>query len=471
MSGVLMSRRLRKGAQVAYRSARLKDEKPDMIATLLEGPCRDIAQAKTKLDEKLGPLTPSKIDDLTQGLFGRRVWKDYDSVMREHEAAIEQLLRVLFSIDRAQGNTIFGERAKILDACGGTGTVEQIVSRIVGQFRFDRMDSTIVDFSKFMTDSARSKLRGKVRTVEHNMLTDEAIPVHDGFDVAILSQALPFLFDRSEKIKSADPEHVRNANAHKVVRMRVLQKLVDKLHNDGHLIIIDETPMKYSLHGNKPAEILRQLIFEITTDLVNKGEVEEIVRGLNTGGGIELQFAADVTVPIDGKHDMYVMVFRKKANIEVAVVRNDSRYETARSEARRKVVEIYRRIDADITGGKIHFPAIGDIVEISDLNAVAGYRGNGSVALVDVIHRINNGNRVKMLEGLVEQIPTGKALIIVDEFPTARGEEFPGALSTSQFRGLMSTRFGNQMVQVGAVANPISSEVENIMIGYEFRKI
>jgi len=450
--------------------------------------CRTISDEERALSRLLS--SQGTADNLRH-LFSQEIWGDYDETMDLHVQRIQTLLWELADLDKSGFWTperrIFKKGARIADIGGGSGSIEEALINILRPEDPD-LRFKIFDLSENMLSKARAKLatigaRFEAEFIAHDILEHgkPMLPLESGTqDIVLMSQALPFMFDRDAAKKESERGIYYLGAPHMVRRLEVVEEQIRTLKDGGHLIIIDEDPMLFTIATETPEQILRSRIFSASTRMV---QLNQFLNGVMKNAAEKVRFVCQLDIPIDGHHRMYLMVYRKQARREALLPPRNGRNgrfpaeerHALRSNAADRLLDAMKKVNwwpmddrepaiavrgHTIRDGRVYDSRVGGIME-------GQY---DTVVLVEQLFRLQNGNRIAMIENAMNHVREGGSLVIIEDFEKERERQYPYPVQNSLFRETIMPRFGSNLSLVGALSAPVHEEVANAMIAYHYVK-
>lgn len=422
---------------------------------------------------------------LTRMLF--RIWsKDgmYDKHMSKtgHEIAIDHLLGQLVALDRL--NQAYGahERVigpRILELAGGTGTVIKLLSANLEEGELRRLNITLNDVSSDMKNVARMKLGQLPCKMTYSGYDIRRLALPEGsVDTAILAQVLHLLTDPNALKMELDPDYLMTVGkSHIQAKIDVVRRAFDVLSWNGYFILIDEWPAVLSESSNNPVERMVENLFRKTFRPVGRRDLRDsIMKNIPFA-----RFVAELKIPIDAHHAMYLHLYRKdfgKPGNDNARSRKSS--EKARRAAEDKIFEAFLNIDEvfrhrykvnHLKPGESNrlwvefLPMEGPFFDSRSGEDIPSrkHSQNGAV-LAGILHSNDEAGRFAYMEQTLAAIRPGGWLMVMDEWP-AKG---PNYLPKHQFRDTFMKNF--YVIFEGSLRSQIPYG-NNGVYGYLFRKI
>lgn len=480
--GAVMTKRVRPGI------ASPKTAEDATLRQLLKHSSR-YKDANTEMDAAIATLRKEKgSEGLVRFLFSSRVWGDYDRTMRGHTDVIDYLLGLVIGLnDSPMMRGVrgpFGENLHLLDIGGGTGEIERLIYRRLGNLRWKEAvkDARILDLSQDMVHRAREKFEkegivmpnGDETYIFKNVITD-GIELPVAPNLVVMSQVLPFLRAETRgNMAAGSPDTAK--------RLEVIRKLVNLVETGGYFLLIDEDPMLLTIHGEHVSEIIRSKLFNETIVPIQRTEV---IAGIMKNLADKMEFVAEFRCPIDGKHGMYAMLYRVKPNRDDELdVMPEEGFAEVRLEAREKVLETLRGLESLKIHGNIPYINVNNtglikvVSEVRESDNPPGYiigteAGSDrldSVILVDSVGSLGNGTRKRMFKDLVSKVRKGGSIVVVDEWPSRPESAHP--ITNRNFRdGLMGGELGADVTPLASLRLQMDARFSSAVFGYEFRKI
>jgi SAM-dependent methyltransferase len=422
---------------------------------------------------------------LTKLLF-RRWARDglYDEHMKAtgHDLAVDHLVQQLVEIDRLHTSNgykpIIGPR--VLDMAGGTGTILKLLFDKLEQSEMAGLSVTLNDLSADMKKIARRKLRGSQPSVLYTGHDIRRMPFPDEtFDVAIMSQVLHLLTDPKALKMERHPDYIMTVgNTHIQAKIEVIRRTFEMLRWNGHFVLIDEWPATFTRNIENPVQLLISTLFGKTFRPVGPKDLRDgIMKNIPFA-----RFVAELKIPIDAYHQMYMHLYRKDPD-KAAPVRRRLRSAKLKPQAENMVVQAFQRTDGvfrdrysinhlkpnngskpwvdllpmDLTGQVFDTRTDGELPERK--------RHFNGIILSGLLHGHTPGERFRLMARAQDAIKTGGWLLVLDEWPMNNQNSLP----KHQFRDTFMKNFN--VIFEGALRAHVQEGYDNGVYGYLFRKI
>ncbi len=414
-----------------------------------------------------------------------------------HDPAVQNLLKQAHELHKLSRDThgwpIFGRRGAELSC--GTGTPIMFLSQIIPPDEFGKMRIIANDISSKMQELARAKLGGLDCKIDYTQHDVRSLPFNPGsFDTAMLINTIPFLTDpRLLYQENLEGKSNDEDNEHRHVKRMTLKRVMDILPWNGHLIVVDEWPAKYTTRGDAhltESEIHR-MFDENARPIDNRATFRDKVMK-NVPGA---RFVAELKARIDRYHSMYIFIYRKDED----KIKNryrllpDSEEEAARAQldlttiahARREAVDrvvasfraidphfvnFYKPINGEIANWADFLPICDGSVFDSRDPSTAGEMGShyNTAIVAGVLHNLSDEQRMTMLTNVVSSLNRGGALMIIDEWEPPVSSPHPIAKRT--LRDTVIEEFRQKLMFEGAIRETILPGFDSGVYGYMFRK-
>jgi 2-polyprenyl-3-methyl-5-hydroxy-6-metoxy-1,4-benzoquinol methylase len=442
--------------------------------------CRNIVdydQHKLEHEKRMRALLSSldavQINNLRYRLFAPH----YDHHMKEHERAIASLLRQAVNVE-AIG---FGGRGLInrdlLELSCGTGTVILQLCEALPPGRAERLQFVANDLSDDMKRIAREKLAGLPCSIEYSSQDLRWLDLPSGsFGTVILSQTLHLITDEEVVNQERASNYMFvDENRHLDEKYWTISRAWESLAPGGTFFLIDEWPALLSDRGGPLgpgfAYLFNDGLRPVAKDTFHVSVMEQM-------GGC--RFVTQLKAPIDSKHQMYLMVYRKEAGPYLGKVPAGPDFAGLRRSASERILEIFRTIEQDFISSMS--PANGETPWVNLLPIGSGTRRITDpreelawgqevdcVVIDQCMHRMEKYDRFDMIAYAVGALNVGGTLIIIDEWSPPGGSTHP--LRQASLKPAYMNRFSKQMVSAGSVRIPIADGFESGMYGYQYRKV
>jgi SAM-dependent methyltransferase len=418
----------------------------------------------------LGSLDAAQINNLRYRLFAPH----YDTHMESHERAIDILLRQLVDVEKIAFTDQRLVHDDILEMSCGTGTVIKLLCSAMEAQRVRQMRFVANDISEDMMAVAREKLSGLPVTFTSHDINELSLPA-EPFRSVILSQTLHLITDEDVVRQERKDNYMYvGEDRHLDKKFCVISDAWRNLPEGGTFILIDEWPAMLSDRGGPLgpgfAYLFNDGLREISRDSFQNSIMDQMPCS---------RFVAQLKAPIDGKHQMYLIVYRKEHKTGNSRIPVSPDFAQVRREAFEKVLQIFKTIDRDFidsidpSNGEpwIKFLPINEGVKIiSNSNEMPSEENeNNCVVIRQCMHGIDNYDRYDLIARSVASLKLGGSLIIIDEWNPPDGTKH--SLRLGSLKPVYLNRFTKHLVFAGSVRVPISPLHDSGMYGFEYRKV
>ncbi len=423
--------------------------------------------------QALSSLDPVSINNLIYKLFAPH----YDRHMEGHERSIRFLLRQLFELERAafNGSGLVGGR--ILEMSCGTGTVIKLVCDAVGRERAGLMRFTANDISEDMKAVAREKLESLPAQVEFTAEDiSRPLSLRRRFDTILLAQTVHLLTDPEvvAQERASNYMHI-DSERHLEAKSWVLSSAWDSLETGGLFVIIDEWPALLSDRGGPLgagfAYLFNDGLRAVDLDILQSSVMQQLAGA---------RFVAQLKVPIDSKHHMHLLAYRKEAARAGSRIPRSPEFGAFRQLASDRVIEAFRAIDPAFiegmqpTDGSSPWVDLQPIkegqlilrpgMEIGDAREI-----RGCIILDRLMHGLDVYDRFDLVSDAVRSLSVGGSLIIIDEWNPPEGAA--KAMRLDSLSSSLMLKYRKNMVFAGSIRLPICDGFSSGMYGFEYRKV
>ncbi len=349
------------GRALAEKSGNEKEYGMDLekiLAGAISGTYDEIGKKIIEVEKLLNPTVEA----------GRLLFKywprggDYDEHMNRtgHDKGVETLISALVELDRlgfgSAPGSIIGDR--LIEMSCGTGTVIKLLREKFSPEEAARLNVVCNERSSAMLEMARGKL-GEERTEytnydaknlsehireagPHSMDNGDNGLEAGSFSSAILSQTLHLLMDpKMVRYEMYEPDLL---SQHIETKEEVMKNAFKLLREGGHFILIDEWPAVFT--SKTPANVREAIVerlFQETFKPIWSSKVASFLEW-------ELQrtFVGKFAAPIDGKHSMYVLLYKNERTDEKDTGVTD---QGQKDRAAGRLIEAFKRTDLKIVHG------------------------------------------------------------------------------------------------------------------------
>ncbi len=421
---------------------------------------------------------------------------DYDLHMHStgHDPASQNLLQQAAILDKrsreSHGWPIFGRR--LIEMSCGTGTQIKFLSEIIPPEDFAQMRVIANDISPQMQGLAKVKLEGLGCRVDYTSFDIREMPFGPGsFDTGMIVNTIPFLTD--PKLLLRENEDGFEKSEHRHVKTLTLKRAMDVLPWNGHLIVIDEWPAKYTSRGTTipPQSVIRDMFDDNARPINERSTFRDKVMK-NVPGA---RFVAELKARIDRDHSMYIFIYRKDED----KVRNRYLYlpddeataarvgmdledlQSARREAMDRVIDTFKAIDPlfvrfyqPINGERLHWAEFlpvgeGPVFDSRDPSTAVslGDRYNTAI-LAGILHSLSDEQRMLMIRNVVNSLNSGGSIMFIDEWDPPSSS--PNPIQKRTLRDTVIEAFHQQLLFQGALRETVLPGYDSGIYGYLFRK-
>ncbi|MFN7990569.1 MAG: class I SAM-dependent methyltransferase [Candidatus Micrarchaeia archaeon] len=427
----------------------------------------------------------SRIRDMLEGMSGadinnlryRIFAPHYDEHMKSHERALELLIRqaiLLESVAFPFGPKLINDR--ILEMSCGTGTVIKLLSEALPPVRTARLRFTANDLSEDMKELAREKVKGLQCKVGFSSQEIGSMAFRSRFGTIILSQTLHLLTDPDVVRQERSSNYMYlDEKRHVSEKFRAIQNAWSLLEPNGTLVIIDEWPALLSDRGG-PLGAGFAYLFNDSLRGIDWLTFQNSIMSHMHGS----RFVAQLKVPIDSKHKMHLVVYRKDPGKteKARKLPPGGKFEQARRSAVDTLIRSFRSIDSHF----IHslMPANGEEPLLRFLPmglgttlqvGRSGYAGNDGcfdeVHIIRSIHTQSTAQRTRVISEAINSLRPGGSLLLIEEWPAPTKRSIGKSMLKSGYMDL----FAKHIFFAGALRVPISPPYTSGMYGYLYRKV
>lgn len=442
---------IRKAMRRYHRTDKLQEQHQQEIRTLLSY------------------LSTGEANNLIYSIFAPY----YDNVMRAHERAILKLLRQIITVEgigfRSPNEIVQDD---ILEMSCGTGTVIERLCEALPQKRAKQLRVTANDVSEDMKQLARIKLRKLPCRIEYSDQDIPAMKFGKQFRTVFLSQTCHLICDddvvrqeRADNYMHID-EHVMR---HRYAKHVAMSNAYDHIAPNGTFVIIDEWPALISDRALGPefAYLFKNSLRALDWRDIRAKIMDKLPYS---------RFVAQLKVPIDARHVMYLIVYRKDPTKTATRLPFHSEYGDARRKAVDAVVNSFNAINK-AQRDSIRPPAGSAWVKFLPFDRSPSFYDEemptgrrNSIIISNRLHITEPNERLRMLERAIGMLEIGGTLLVIDEWPPP-GTETANAISKTTFVETYMDRFSRHMVDAGSIRVPILPPHSSGMYGYQYKRV
>jgi hypothetical protein len=402
-----------------------------------------IEPLKEEFDARMGRILseiPPELyaEILPQILFDS--WENYDFHMEKtkHTPALRLLLKQALELGKINpdysNKSIFGHN--ILEMAGGTGTVIKLLCdgmESVDPERVGKLHFTLNDTSEHMKQIAREKLKDLPCGVRYTGQDIRKLRIRaKSKDTAIMSQVLHLITNPQALEEERQPGSLAsNYNMHTVTKIDVIRRAFGTLRQNGYFVLIDEWPATLSLTPENSYErkiyyLFRSIFRPIGDPMALRNRVMKNVA--------QAKFVAELKIPIDRDHSMYLHLYRKEYSNKGKEKVPDGEVE----EAQEKLVKAFTAIDVQFleryrlnslsndNGPLVKFMPLDD-EEVFDSRKdgkkapgkADKKRYNGAIVADDLYEDLKlmpDEKRIAMMQSVIDSVNTGGWLMVMGEW-------------------------------------------------------
>lgn len=398
-----------------------------------------IEPLKEEFDASMGRILSEIPPDiyaeiLPQILFDS--WENYDVHMEntKHTPAVGLLLKQALELSRINpdysNKPIFG--ANILEMAGGTGTVIKLLCDQIDPERVSKLHFTLNDTSERMKLTAREKLKDLLCRVRYTGQDIRKLRIRSkSKDTVIMSQVLHLITNPQALEEERQPGSLAsNYNLHTVTKIDVIRRAFATLRQNGYFVLIDEWPATLSLTPENSYErkiyyLFRSIFRPIGDPMALRNRIMKNVA--------QAKFVAELKIPIDRDHSMYLHLYRKEYSNKGKEKVPDGEVE----EAQEKLVKAFTAIDVQFleryrlnslsndNGPLVKFLPVGDEEVFDSRNSdkknpskADKNRYNGAIVadnLCTDLQSMPDEKRIAMMQSVIDSVNTGGWLMVMGE--------------------------------------------------------
>ncbi len=374
-------------------------------------------------------------ETLPQILFDS--WENYDHHMEKtnHTSALGLLLKQALDLSRINpdysNKSIFG--TNILEMAGGTGTVIKLLCGQIDEKRVSKLHFTLNDTSERMKKVAEEKLNELSCSVRYTKQDIRKLRIRSrSKDTAIMSQVLHLITNPKALEEERQPGSLAsNYNLHTVTKIDVIRRAFTTLRQNGYFMLIDEWPAVLSL---APENSYERKIYYLFKSIFRPIGDPMALRNRVMKNVAHAKFVAELKIPIDRDHSMYLHLYRKEYSSQGKTKVPDGEIE----EAQEKLVKAFTAIDTHFleryrlnnlsngNGPLVKFlPLIDEEVfdsRNSDKKAPSKAdkkRYNGAIVadnLYTDLQSMPDEKRIAMMQSVIDSVNTGGWMMVMGEW-------------------------------------------------------
>ncbi len=431
---------------------------------------------ETKIRRLLDILDAGEINNLRYRLFAPH----YDKHMRDHEAAIRLLLQQIPAIERLSSPLRPPLRMiadDVLELSCGTGTVPKILGDVLPIKRASALNLTANDLSDDMKAIAMEKLAGFPGTIGFTGQDINRLDLGRKFGTIILSQTLHLITDEDVVRQERQENYLHvDTDRHFEAKLNVIANAWRHLELGGTLLVIDEWPALLSDRGG-PLGPGFTYLFNDSLREIGYMDFGFSIMGLMPGS----RLVTHLKTPIDSKHAMYVLVYRKedwdRANPSVLPQNNGN--SELRDQTVRRVIAVFKTINHRFIDGfraregdpwvrfrsmnpkKMRVYSKGEVPDEE-----SKYNG---VVLDRMLHTVTAEERHELIKSAIRALKVGGSLLFIDEWPINITHEHP--IEISDLKMMYMKRYAKNLAYGGALRLPIHDYYDSGMFGFQFWKV
>lgn len=427
---------------------------------------------KSRIVELLSGLSAAERNNLVYKMFAPH----YDKHMDSHGRAIDFLIRQAAALEAAGLGGIFHD--DIIELSCGTGSVIKSVCDALPAARLRDLVITANDLSDDMKAIAMEKLVYLPCEISYTSQDLMRLMFAKGsFGTAVLSQTLHLLTDEDILMQERAGNYMHiDEKRHLSAKIKAVRDAFSLVRPGGTFIVIDEYPALLSDRGG-PLGPGFAYLFNDSLRGVNWATFRNSIMNPIPNA----RFVAQLKVPIDYKHTMYIWIYRNEPEREGRERRlpNTHHFDAARREAREKLLSLFRAIDRDFIAS--NSPPNGEtpwvrylpmdpektlVVTEGRMDFMTRYN---MIVLSGCMHNLSEQERHTLIGDSVHSLDRGGSLLIVDEWRSPRGSRHP--ISKGHLRDEYMAMHSKHMVFAGSIRVPIIPPANTGMYGYLYRKV
>jgi ubiquinone/menaquinone biosynthesis C-methylase UbiE len=460
-------------------AGRIEGAEEDRVFREIERKIDDFGKRNEEDEKEIRDLL-SKLDAVQiNDLIYRKFAPHYDRHMEGHERAMDFILRQLTDLEAigfGPANRLIHD--DILEMSCGTGTVISLLCQALPPERLSRLHVTANDLSDEMKAIAADKLSNLPVQVEFSSqdLRWLSFP-RNFFGTIILSQTLHLIADEEVVRQERESNYMFiDEDRHLNEKFQAVLRSWNLLPEGGTFIVIDEWPALLSDRGGPLGQGFAYLFNDTLRGIDIRTTFHDSIMEQMPGS----RFVAQLKVPIDARHQMYLLVYQKELYRHDPKLPAGPDSAVARFAASEKLFDIFRKIDGylieSVNPSNGETPWVKLLPIDRDVKVISGtdYRPSEESAYNCVIvgqclHRMEKYDRISTISSAIRSLKKGGTLILMDEWPPPEGSPHP--LRRSSLRVTYMPHFTKHVVFAGSVRLPISEGYGSGMYGFQYRKV
>ena len=364
-------------------------------------------------------------------------WENYDSHMEKtkHTPALRLLLKQALELSKINpdysNKPIFGHN--ILEMAGGTGTIIKLLCDQTNSERVGKLQFTLNDISERMKQVAEEKLKDLPCGVRYTGQDIRKMRIRPrSKDTAIMSQVLHLITNPKALEEERQPGSLASDyNLHTVTKIDVIRRAFGTLRQNGYFMLIDEWPAVLSL---TPENSYERKIYYLFKSIFRPIGDPMALRNRIMKNVTHAKFVAELKIPIDRDHSMYLHLYRKEYSNQGQTNVPDGEIDGAQE----KLVKAFTAIDKQFleryrlnslsndNGPLVEFLPVGD-EEVFDSrnngkkapNKADKKRYNGAIVadkLYTDLQVMPDEKRIAMMQSVIDAVNTGGWMMVMGEW-------------------------------------------------------
>ncbi|MBN1169894.1 class I SAM-dependent methyltransferase [Candidatus Micrarchaeota archaeon] len=440
-----------------------------------------IKEFETELDDFHALTVPweRKLREMASGISALRlnsiIYKRfapiYDDHMVDHARSISSLASQLFTMEKVGFE--FPEKivqSDLLEMSCGTGTVIRILADALPEQRLADLRITANDISADMQVRAMEKLHDL--TVAYERYPIGQLPfAEESFGTIVLSQTLHFLTDDEVLRQERRSDYMFiNEDRHVEAKFNAISQAFRMLKPGGTFIVFDEWPHILTNDGG-PLGPKFAFLFNDNLRTIGRTALHRSVFSQIKGAS----FVAEMNVPIDSKHTMYMIVYAKNAGKTEDALPDFSRILGSRKDACERIMKMFRAIDQDFRDS-VRSPGKRSFVKLLPMEKkVFVYNGTlpkhenyyNCAVVSGVFFHLDPSDKIRFLNSIIASVKRGGSVIFIEESISPVDSYHPFPLHT--FKREFMARYSKYLAPSGVVRVPVLAD--SGMFGHQYRKI
>lgn len=464
-----------------------RDSVADTITTSALAACSEIAEIVSEYDRHrelheakirrlLDVLSAREINNLRYRLFAPH----YDAHMEGHEAAIRLLMHQILPIERLARpfrSTVPIISSDVLELSCGTGTMLKILAQVLPHKRARALRVIANDLSDEMKAIAKEKLEGFPGRIEYSSQDIHELSMDGEFGTILLSQTLHLITDEDvvRQERQANYLHV-DSDRHFEAKFKVIARAWDHLRLGGTMIVVDEWPALLSDRGG-PLGPGFAYLFNDSLREIGYMDFGFSVMGQMPGS----RLVAHLKAPIDSKHAMYVMIYRKEDwdRTSPLILPECNENSALRSQLMRRNMAIFKAINRrfiegfDVPNGEpwVRFRNMDPhkTLVLSKGMMPSETEKYNCVVVDRMLQNLPGEARHELIRGAIAALKVGGSLIFIDEWPSNWNQSHP--IEIADLKTVYMKRYAKHLVYGGALRLPMHDNYDSGMFGFQFWKV